>query len=110
MLHFGDPEAFGPTKPETIAGIKNGNFPASFLPDAWVVSVPEAPDYLAVGDFDRDGSLDILTAARGSSEIYFLSEGENGAFGVERRLSLPGVITALATGRDNTSPDRKSVV
>ena len=104
VLHFGDPEAFGPTKPETIAGIKNGNFPASFLPDAWVVSVPEAPDYLAVGDFDRDGSLDILTAARGSSEIYFLSEGENGAFGVERRLSLPGVITALATGRDNTSP------
>ncbi len=104
VLHFGDPEAFGPTKPETIEGIKNGQFPASFLPDAAVLSVPEAPDFLAVGDFDRDGRLDILTAARGSSEIYFLSEDQNHEFGAPQGLSLPGQITALATGRDNTSP------
>ncbi len=108
VIRYGDPEAFGPTRPETIEGIKNGNFPASFLPDATALNLPETPDFLAVGDFDRDGNLDILTAARGSSEIYLLSEDKNSTnkapFGLQRTISLPGQITTLATGRDSTSP------
>ncbi len=108
VIRYGDPEAFGPTRPETIEGIKNGNFPASFLPDATALNLPGTPDFLAVGDFDRDGNLDILTAARGSSEIYLLSEDKNSGsktpFGLRRTISLPGQITTLATGRDSTSP------
>ena len=108
VIRYGDPEAFGPTKTETIEGIKNGNFPASFLPDATALNLPGTPDFLAVGDFDRDGKLDILTAARGSSEIYLLSEDKNSTnkqpFGLRRTISLPGQITTLATGRDSTSP------
>lgn len=103
-LRFGDPEAFGPTLPETIEGIKNGVFPATFKSDAVVLKVPERPDFLSVGDFDRDGSLDILTAARGSSEIYVLSQNSEKHFINQRKLILPGQITTLATGRDVTSP------
>ena len=57
VIRFGDPEAFGPTRPETIEGINNGRFPATFLAEAAVYMVPESPDYLDIGDFDRDGRL-----------------------------------------------------
>ena len=56
-VRLGNPEAFGPTRPETIEAIKNGQFHDSFLPDVALLPVPEAPEFLAVGDFDRDGRL-----------------------------------------------------
>jgi hypothetical protein len=98
-LHRGDPEAFGPQKRETIEGIKRGRFPDPFLPEATLLWVPEAPDFLAVGDFNNDTRIDILTAMRGSTTMYLVARDEQGGFHPPEPLPLPGQVTAVVTGQ-----------
>lgn len=95
-LHLGNSEAFSPTRPETIQSIIKGRYPEPFLADAVVLPVPEIPDFLATGDFNRDGRLDILTAARGGDAIYLLAGDENHGFQSAKALPLPGTLTAMA--------------
>jgi uncharacterized repeat protein (TIGR01451 family)/CSLREA domain-containing protein len=107
-LRYGDPEAFGPQKRETIEGIKNGRFPEPFLPKATALSVPEAPDFVVAGDFDHDSYQDILTAARGSATIYLLAGDGSGRFFEPDPISLPGQVTALISeiiDRSDPYPD-----
>ena len=51
---------------------------------------------LAVGDFDADGHLDVVTASRGASALHVLPGDGAGRFGEARTLGLPGAVTALA--------------
>ncbi|HWT79716.1 MAG TPA: VCBS repeat-containing protein, partial [Candidatus Methylomirabilis sp.] len=60
VLYLGDKEAFAPDKPEVLAGIAQGHSPTPFLHSARTFDVPEPPDFLAVGDFNRDGDPDLL--------------------------------------------------
>ena len=75
--------------------------PPEFLPDARVFSVPESPEFLVTGDFDADGHLDVVTAARGSNALYFLRGDGHGGFAAAQRVPLAGTITALASGDVN---------
>ncbi|MEP6819604.1 MAG: CSLREA domain-containing protein, partial [bacterium] len=102
-VSLGNPEAFGPTRRETIDAVSSGNFHDSFLPDATVIPVPVAPDFLAVGDFDRDGRLDILMATRGNDTIYIAEGKEAGGFSEPQALHLNGAVTALATGQTDNA-------
>ncbi|HKQ76044.1 MAG TPA: hypothetical protein VJ810_20285 [Blastocatellia bacterium] len=108
-LHLGNPEAFGPKKEETIRGIIKGHYPDPFLSDATVLLTTEAPDFLATGDFDRDGRLDIITAARGGSSIHLLSGDEGHVFRSAKALPLPGQITTMVTGEINYVDGLKDV-
>jgi hypothetical protein len=98
-LHLGNPEAFSATRQETIQGIIKGRYPDPFLADASVLSVPEAPDFLTTGDFNHDGRLDILTAARGGSALYLLAGDENHGFHPAKALALPGNVAAMAAAQ-----------
>ncbi|HLN99311.1 MAG TPA: CSLREA domain-containing protein, partial [Pyrinomonadaceae bacterium] len=102
-VSLANPEAFAPTKPETIEAIKNGQFSQSFLPEVAVLPVPEAPEFLAVGDFDRDGHLDILTATRGNDTIFLALGDEKGGFSAPQSLHLPGAVTAMVTGQTDNA-------
>ena len=82
------------------AALRDGP-PPEFLPDARVFAVPESPEFLVTGDFDADGHLDMVTAARGSNALYFLRGDGHGGFAASRRLPLAGTITALASGDVN---------
>ena len=53
-LHRAAREAFAPESPESLAGIKRGEFPSSFEREAAVIEVPISPDFIASGRF-RDG-------------------------------------------------------
>lgn len=101
-VSLANPEAFAPTRPETIEAIKNGQFHDSFQPNAALLPVPEAPEFLAVGDFDRDGRLDILTATRGNDTMY-LALGDEAGFSVPQALHLPGTVTAMVTGQTDNA-------
>lgn len=98
-LHLGNSEAFSPTRQETIQGIIKGRYPDPFASDAVVLKVPEAPDLLATGDFNRDGRPDILAAVRGGSALYLLAGDENHGFLPARALPLPGHLTAMAAAQ-----------
>jgi len=72
-----------------------------FLPLAQVGPLAFRPDLLAVGDFNADGHLDIMAAARGDSWLYLLPGDGRGGFGSIESVQLPGRITALGAGEFN---------
>ena len=109
-LHLGYPEAYGPTKPETIQSIIKGAYPDPFLPEAAVLWTPEAPEFLAAGDFDRDGHLDIITGARGSGALYLLAGDGNQGFHEPRAVPLPGLLTTMAVGQKTQGDSRTDLV
>lgn len=82
-------------------GALRGTDPPAFLPDARVFALPEAPDFLAAGDFDADGHWDIVAAHIGSNALWFLKGDGHGGFAAPRRIDLPGKVTALTSGEIN---------
>src|SRR4029453_12311567 len=74
----------GPRNRRTIQSIIQRDYPDPFLSETAVLSTPEAPEFLATGDFDRDGHLDIIAGTRA--------------------VPLPGVLTTM-TARQKTQGD-----
>ncbi|HSB09842.1 MAG TPA: HYR domain-containing protein [Blastocatellia bacterium] len=94
-FHRGNREALAPADPGSLEGIAKGQFPEPFLEKAAILNLPEAPDFIATGDFNRDGSPDVIVAARGSNGLYLLSGDRHGGFASIDRISLPGAVTAM---------------
>ena len=110
-FHKGNPEAFAPQSEESQALIKEGRFPDPFLQKARSYALPAAPDFLVTGDFNRDGNLDVITAARGGDRLYFLAgNGTDGGFQAAREIGLSGRITALTAGEIDASDNRADLL
>jgi CSLREA domain-containing protein/uncharacterized repeat protein (TIGR01451 family) len=97
-LYRGNSEAINPRKPENIQGLAEGRFPAPFVGKARTFISPEAPSFLATGDFNQDGRPDVLTAARGSNNAYVLLGNGQGGLSFAQSIVLRGQVTALLTG------------
>jgi hypothetical protein len=95
-VHRGNVDALWPYG----AALRNGPPPA-FLPGARTFAIPEAPDFIATGDFDADGHWDVVTAQRGSNALYFLRGDGHGGFRAAQRIPLAGNVTALIAGEIN---------
>jgi fibronectin-binding autotransporter adhesin len=99
MFYRGNSEATAPSKPDVLEDIKIGRFAPPFLPEPTILAIPEPPDFLAAGDFNRDGYKDVLAAARGSQGIYVLKGNGMGGFAPAEEVFVPGAITALTVGK-----------
>jgi len=95
-VHLASQEAFAPQSPKSISGIAMGDFPQAFTDTSVAIRIPAAPDFLAVGDFDHDGNMDILFAARDGNQFYILPGDGAGNFGAARAFPVTGRITAIA--------------
>jgi len=95
-MHRGNVNALWPYG----AALRNGPPPA-FLPNARTFAIPEAPNFIAAGDFDADGHWDVVTAQLGSSALYFLKGDGHGGFAAPQRIPLPGSVTAMIAGEFN---------
>ncbi|HXN73218.1 MAG TPA: FG-GAP-like repeat-containing protein [Candidatus Acidoferrales bacterium] len=95
-LHRGNINALWPYGAALLDGP-----PPAFLPEARVFALPEAPDFVATGDFDGDGHWDVVTAQRGSNALYFLKGDGHGGFRSPQRVSLSGSVTAMISGEIN---------
>ena len=72
---------------------------------ASAVELAVRPEWLGTGDFDGDGHLDLVVAARrGRALHWFLGDGEGG-LDFPQTLAVPGEITALLAGRILDRPD-----
>ena len=63
--------------------------------------LPEVPSFLTTGDFNGDGHLDVVAAARGSTGLYLLAGDGVGGLDEPQRVPLPGRVTALGSGEIN---------
>jgi hypothetical protein len=96
-LQRGNPDAFAPKSDDVFARLNQGYNPESLLPAADVIQIPEAVDFLQVGDFNHDNQRDVLVAANGGSLFLLPGDGQGG-LGAPEQIALPGPITAMVAG------------
>jgi hypothetical protein len=94
-LRQGNVQAIAPTDSDVFEGITQGRYPEPFLHEAKLYALPEAPDFLQVGDFNSDGYVDVLTAARGGATLYLLAGDGQGTLRAPQKFELSGKLTAL---------------
>jgi hypothetical protein len=95
----GNPDAYAPKNPSLYKKALQGSMPSTFLSKATVFAVPESPDLLVTGDFNRDGHKDVLVAARGGA-LYLLAGDGRGNLLPPKEVALPGQVMALAVTAD----------
>ncbi|HEY6328575.1 MAG TPA: FG-GAP-like repeat-containing protein [Blastocatellia bacterium] len=101
-VYKGNVDAIYPHSGEAHARKQNGTFSdVPFLSPARLFTIPGAPDFLETGDFDGDGYVDVAAASRGGNAIYVLPGDGNGGFDDAKSISVPGRITAMASGDVN---------
>ncbi|MGH9871572.1 MAG: DUF4214 domain-containing protein [Pyrinomonadaceae bacterium] len=96
-LQRGNPDAYTPKEEALYMRLKAGYNPDSLLPNAEVYSVPEAVDFLQVGDFNHDNQPDVLVAAQGGGMFLLPGDGRGG-LGTAQAIALPGKVTCLTAG------------
>ncbi|HLG16764.1 MAG TPA: BACON domain-containing carbohydrate-binding protein [Blastocatellia bacterium] len=101
-LYRGNVQSIFPNSPEakTRKSLSEAT-DSPFLAAAGLFDAPASPEFLAAGDFNNDGHLDVVAATRGSDGIYLLPGDGRGGFGIAERIQLPGGATALAAGEIN---------
>jgi hypothetical protein len=101
MVYYGSERAFAPSDAADLRDQIANRFPEPFA-RSLVIQLDHAPDLLTLGDFDRNTTTDIMTAAIGGRDLYFISGGSDG-FDVPRSVPVGGEITALTAGRREQS-------
>lgn len=95
----GNPEAFAPKDAKAFQAAMQGNIAPTFTGSATAYAVPESPDFLATGDFNRDGFVDLLVGTNGGN-LYLLKGDGQGHLGSPQPVALPGSLEALDALRD----------
>ncbi|MBZ5530010.1 MAG: DUF11 domain-containing protein [Acidobacteriia bacterium] len=97
VIHRGNVDAFAPQSNASFLAIGRGQFPAPFLPDTQIVSIPVRPDFMALGSFTPGGQQDLVVASLGGSNLYVFPGDGRGNFGAPQTLALTGGVTAMAS-------------
>ncbi|HWY76631.1 MAG TPA: right-handed parallel beta-helix repeat-containing protein, partial [Verrucomicrobiae bacterium] len=110
VIHRGNLDAFAPQSEGSWQAIGEGRFPSPFLPEASAIALPEAPDFLATGNFTGAGRLDVVVGARGSHTLYILAGDGNGGLLRPQAIALSGALTALGATHFDSSTTYSHVV
>lgn len=100
-IYQGNLDSLSARTPQIFEDMKQGNFPEPFLPEAKLVALPVAPDFIGAGDFNRDGQKDIIAAQRGDNRAFLLLGGNRGGYKISF-VELTGRVTAMLT--ENIDP------
>jgi hypothetical protein len=90
----GNPDAFAPKDPTLYPAAFKGKVPPTFLSAATAFAVTESPDFLAVGDFNRDGYRDLLVGTNGGG-LYVLAGDGKGNLGTPHAVPLTGAVRTM---------------
>ena len=97
-LRLGNVQAIAPSDPTVFRAVREGRYPAPFLPQATLLGLPGPADFLEVGDFDADGYADVVAAARRSTTLYLLRGNGHGVLSPVRMIDVHGAVTAMRAG------------
>ena len=98
-LLMGNPDAFAPKDSSLFVKAMRGQIAETFLPEAAAYELPESPDMIVTGDFNRDGDKDVLVASRGGG-LYLLAGDGHGTLRPAERVPLEGKVWGMAVTPD----------
>ncbi len=111
VLMRGNADSLYPNSPESRLHRENGTYTdAPFLSPALVFAAPTKPEYLAAGDFDGDGRVDLVMTNRESNQLFMMKGTGKAAFESAAWLDLPGKVNALAVGDVNRADGLMDIV
>jgi uncharacterized protein (TIGR03437 family) len=111
VLHRGNADAIYPHHHKAVQRRAQGSFTdAPFLAPARVFELPATPDFLATGDFNADNQQDVVVAAIGSQQLFWLFGNGKGEFAAAQTTALPGTVTALTTGEINRADGLADII
>ena len=102
VIHRGDQEAI--SKDWEAAAL------SPFHSDTLSLNLTQAPDFIATGDFDADGNVDLVAAARATNALHLFLGNGKGGFATPENIDLPGSIRAMAAGDVNRRDGLKDLV
>src|SRR6185312_2426098 len=97
-IQRGNLDAFAPQSAASLQAIGRGQFPTPFNAQPLTFAVPASPDFVATGDFNGDGHLDVAVAAKGGTAIYLLLGDGKGKFAAPQAVPVNGTVITLAAG------------
>ena len=110
-LHDGNIDWLFPRTPAAIERRLTGlSVDAPFLSGAREIESPVVPDFVGSGDFNGDGSNDLVIAAEAGQRLYWLLSGPNGQFGAVRQIELGGAVTAFHVADVNRQDGLSDVI
>jgi CSLREA domain-containing protein len=102
VLYRGNLDSIFPFSAAARQRAKAGVFHAApFHPDPTVVPVNVTFDFLATGDFDADGHLDLVGANPGDTTLEFFRGNGRGEFLRQGPIHLDGAVTTLGVAEVN---------
>ena len=72
-----------------------------FATEGVVYPLTFAPDWAAVGDYDSDGDFDVVFAAKGRPQLFWMAGDGQGHLDEGRMIDLEGGVTAFTSGDVN---------
>jgi predicted outer membrane repeat protein len=96
VYYRGSIDALAPQSQQSADTFARGGFLQPYLPDAQVVDLPGAPDFLAAGRFTGVNGPALLAATRGGTQLHVLALGASGGLELKQSIDLPGTVSALA--------------
>jgi hypothetical protein len=110
-LHRGNIDSRYPNSPEALRRKEEGTLTnAPFIAPGYLFSLPRAPDFLGVGDFNGDGRMDIVSATKYGRSLSLLAGDGHHGFAPASDINLPGDITAMAIGEVNRRDGLNDIV
>ncbi len=101
-LYLGNHDSIFPFSAEARQRLEEGLFHAApFHARPQTLPVDRTFDFLAAGDFDADGHLDLAGARLGGTTIELYRGDGRGGFSLGEAIDLPGALTAMTKGEVN---------
>ncbi len=99
LFYKGNPDTIYPNSAEAKQRRAETGEASPFYSPSAIVQLSFSPDFLEAGDLNADGFADLLTTAKGSSDLMLLTGNGNGGFDSTKTFRVDGAITALTTGQ-----------
>jgi hypothetical protein len=111
LLYRGNPDALYPNTREAKKKRAAGQSTNSvFVAPSRVFSTDVAADFLATGDFDADGHIDLMVASIGVDRIYLHRGDGSGGLAPSEPVQLPGMLASMVAGEINRRDGLADVV
>ncbi len=100
-IQRGDINAFAPKTQSAWEAIRDLRYISPFESETHSFGLPISADFVQVGDFTRDGNIDVIAASRNANELVLLTGDGKGNFSEPHEIFVGGNVSVMIAGDVN---------